>query len=374
MINLPDISSRQKHWTEVLTQTASKPLVFCSDFPEIARRWERWWRCACDRPLLGASVRKNGHSNIRWDKPFDLLDRPAEWLRVVRTQMENRIWSRDTVPCLRVDLGPVVTAAFLGAPLEFALEENTSWQKPVIEAWHDDAIPPLDPENRWLQTVLKLSAYAARDAAGRYLVALPDFSGAFDVLANLRGTEKLLLDLYDNPAVLGSAAARILEAWEHAFAMTYDAILDCGAGVTSWLHVWSNTAYTVPTCDFNYMISREHFKLFVMPSLAEQARRAGRCLFHLDGPGAAKHAETLAEEPSITAVQFTPGAANPSAVPWIPMFQMLQRAGKPLVIECLCSDVPQLVDKLDHRGLVLRPGDVGTPQAVESLERLIGAI
>ena len=78
-----------------------------------------------------------------------------------------------------------------------------------------------------------------------------------------------------------------------------------------WLGCWSPVPYTLPTCDFNYMISPAQFAEFCLPSLREQARRAGRCVFHLDGPGASRHAPALAAEPAITAIQYTPGAGTP---------------------------------------------------------------
>jgi hypothetical protein len=212
---------------------------------------------------------------------------------------------------------------------------------------------------------------AARDAADRYLVCLPDFSGAFDILANLRGTERLLMDLYDHPDAIRRAADRAVDAWEQVFATSYETILREGAGVNSWVQVWSDRPYTIPTCDFNFMIGPDVFRNLVMPSLAEQSRRAGRCLFHLDGPGAARHAEALAEEPAITAVQFTPGAGTPSALAWLDMFHMLQEAHKPLVLICPAEEVAELAEKLDPRGLALMPEGIRSLEHLQELQRQV---
>lgn len=347
-----------------------KPLEACPHFPEVAERWEAWWRFEADRPLLVTAI--GVRTGIRWDKCFDLLEKPDEWLAARRLQLEGLRWSRDIAPSIRVDLGPVVTGAFLGAPLHFAAGENTSWQTPVIEAWTEAAVPRLDPQNRWLRTVRALLERTARDAAGRYLVCLPDYGGAFDILANLRGAENLLLDLYDQPERLAPAATRAVDAWETAFATAYETVTAAGAGVTSWLHAWSAVPYTLPTCDFNYMIGEEMFREQVLPSLAEQARRAGRCLFHIDGPGAAKHAEALAGEPALTALQYTPGAGTPSALERLPMLKRLQAAGKPLVVCCPAAEAGALAAALDPRGLALIPEGVRTPDDLARLEARIG--
>ena len=347
----------------------SKPLQFCPDFPALAQRWEAWWAFRSTRPLLIASV--SARSDIRHDKAFDLLEDPSAWLAVRRRQLEATRFSEDTPPNLRVDLGPVAPAAYLGAPLHFAPQENTSWQTPIIEEWDDLAAAHLDPQNRWLQATLALMSACARDAAGRYLVCLPDFSGAFDILANLRGTERLLMDLYDHPDAVRRAADRAVDAWEQVFATSYETILGEGAGVNSWVQVWSDRPYTIPTCDFNFMIGPDVFRDLVMPSLAEQSRRAGRCLFHLDGPGAARHAETLAEEPAITAVQFTPGAGTPSALARLDMFRMLQDSRKPLALVCPAEEVAELAEKLDPRGLALMPEGIRSPEHLQELQRQV---
>ncbi len=360
----------EKHseWAESLRKVSSQPLSFCPDFQQVAKRWEAWWRFDADRPLLVAPTRKR--ADIRWDKAFDLLEKPDAWLEVRRQQFENTCWIGDTLPNIRVDIGPVATAAFLGAPLHFALEENTSWQTPIIDEWSDEAVLVLDENNHWLQVVLQLAQRVAQDAAGKYVVALPDLSGAVDILANMRGSQSLLTDLYDNPDAIVRAADKLMDAWERVFVLMYDTVTGADAGVVNWLLAWSDRAYALPTCDFNFMIGPEHFQKICLPSLAEQSRRAGRCLFHLDGEGASRHAEALAEEPLITAIQYSPGAGTPSALAKLDMFRLFQEARKPLVVACPQTEVPELIDKLDHRGLAIFP-DVDTPEEAERLVRIV---
>ena len=372
MTSVTKIGDGLVRWREGLEAIAARPLEFHPDFPALARRWEAWWAFESPRPLLIASV--PGRLDIRHDKAFELLEQPDAWLAVRRPQMEATCFAADTPPSIRVDLGPVATAAYLGAPLHFAAKENTSWQTPIIEEWSDSAVADLDPRHRWLQATLALMAATARDASGRYLVCLPDFSGAFDILANLRGTERLLMDLYDQPDAVCRAADRAVDAWEQVFASSHETILGQGAGIISWVPVWSDRPYTIPTCDFNFMIGPEMFRELVMPSLAEQSRRAGRCLFHLDGPGAARHAAALAEEPAITAVQFTPGAGTPSALAWLDMFRMLQEARKPLVLACPWEEARELAATLDPRGLALMPEGIRSPEQLQELQRELGIV
>lgn len=346
-----------------------KPLTFCPDFPERLARWEAWWRFEADRPLVAASV--GLRSDIRWDKAFDLLERPEAWLAVRRAQMENTYRAGDDVPGIRIDFGPVAVAAFIGAPLHFAAAEDTSWQTPIIESWDPPPRLALDPGNRWYRALLALLRHTAADAAGNYLVTMPDYSGAIDTLANLRGSENLLLDLYDHRAAVIDAAARLVDAWETVYRETNAILAAAGAGMNTWLMAPSRMPYTVPTCDFNYMIGPEDFVETCLPSLREQARRAGRCLLHVDGMGAAKHAPAIAATPEITAVQYTPGAGTPSALPHVAMFRRWQEAGKPVVVLCPKEEACALVRQLDPRGLLIWPSGLRTPAEADELVRLL---
>jgi hypothetical protein len=349
-----------------LAATEERGLQMEPRFSEIAERWEAWWQGTADRPLLIGTA-PMGPDAVR-RKPFDLIDRPDAWLEHERRRLLATYFVDQTVPHIRVDFGPVLTGAFLGAELEFAAAENTSWQRPVTSVYEDT--PAIDPQNRWLQSCLTLTDATAADAAGNYLVSLPDLSGAPDILANLRGSEALLMDLYDHPERVDAIMPPLVDAWEYGFDQIMERIVRAGAGATSWLYAWSRVPYTVPTCDFNAMIGPDHFARFALPFLEEQGRRAGRCLFHLDGYDAARHARALADS-SIEAVQFTPGAGSPGAVPKIPMFQMLQEAGKSVVVICAAEEVPELISKLSPGATTLFVEEIKDRKAAEELESLV---
>ncbi|MEI8243848.1 MAG: hypothetical protein WCI17_11315 [bacterium] len=354
---------------QLMKAIQEQPLTCCPDYPERVARWEAWWTFASDRPLACVSVGTN--KNIRWDKAFDLLEQPEQWLAVRRAQLENTHWAGDEVPSIRVDIGPVAIAAFAGAPLHFSAAENTSWQHPIIRSW--DPLPPLrlDPDNRWYRAVMKLLEVTAADAAGNYAVMMPDYSGAVDALANLRGSEDLLLDLYDHRAAVIRAADALVDVWEGAYRRTNEILAASGAAMTTWVGPGSRVPYTVPTCDFNYMIGPQDFIETCLPSLREQARRAGRCALHVDGPGAANHAEAIASAPEITAVQYTPGAATPSALERIHLFKRWQAAGKPVVVCCPKEEVPEIVRQLDPRGLLIWPSGVSSPSEADEMAKYI---
>lgn len=359
------IHTHRASWEVALRRIQQSPLLHCPSFPEVAARWNRWWSFEADCPLMIAQAPKT-HA-IRWDKAFDLLATPEEWLNVRRRQVEATHHAGESLPFVRADIGPVALAAFLGAPLHFAVTEGTVWQSPTIESWSPLPRFTLEPHNRWLSMVLALLHRIAEDARGRYLVCLPDLTGAVDVLANLRTPERLCLDLFGQREAITAAADQVVDAWETVFCRMYNLVLGMGAGITQWVSCWADAPFTVPTCDFNALIGPADFNEICLPSLTDQARRAGRCALHLDGPDAARHGKALAETPDITAVQYTPGAGTPSALAMLPLFRMFQEHKTPLFIETPQEEAKQLAMALDTRGTAIRVSGLNTPAEADAL-------
>jgi len=357
--------TQRRTWQESLVRVQSSGLKYCPSLPAVARRWNDWWKFKADRPLLVAQVAKT--PDIRWDKAFDLLDQPGEWVRLRRRQVEQTSYFGEALPFVRVDIGPVAMGAFMGAPMHFAAAEQTSWQTPVIDSWGHAPRLEAAPGNVWLGKVLRLMEALAEDARGEYLVCLPDLTGAIDAIANLRGTQNLCFDLSEHREAVLLAAAQAVDAWEMVFGRMYDLVLGRGTGLTQWVSCWADAPFTVPTCDFNALIGAEDFKAVCMPSIKDQARRAGLCVFHLDGPAAARHAETLAEDPDITAVQFSPGAGTPSALAKLPMFRMFQQHEVPLFVDCPLDEVKQLAQELDPRGCAIRVAGLESHKQADAL-------
>lgn len=364
-MNNGPIAERRDGWTAALREIRSKPLTLCPNFPDAAQRWNDWWSWEGERPLLIPPVVKR--TDIRWDKAFDLIDRPEEWLQVRRAQVENMHYIAELLPSIRIDIGPVALAAFVGAPLHLALKEQTSWQDPIIKEWDNRTSFKADPGNVWMGKVLELMALTAEDARGNYLVCTPDLTGAIDALANMRTPQRLCMDIYDHREEILDAAAEVVDAWEWIFAEMYDRVLQRGAGITEWITCWADSPFTVPTCDFNALVSPDDFSGICLPSLSEQARRAGLCVFHLDGPDAARHAETLALDPNITAIEYVPGAATPSPLAKMDMFKMFQSHQVPLFLEVPKEEVERIVDALDPRGLAIRVHGLKTPSEADEL-------
>lgn len=352
-------------WADSLSAIAQQPLEFCEEFPRIARRLEAWWHHdVVDRPVFMAEA------NMRPDRPItrrlESMDQPDVWFREKMLDMQQVHRVGDMLPRIRVDFGPVLLGSLLGGERE--VRSDTSWTHAFIDDdWSnapDWTIPDDHPDWRLLH---ELTHRVAQDAAGRYLVCTPDLGAAADVLLNLRGSAQLCLDVVTQPDTVKSAVEAIYASWQKAFASLYATSLEHGAGLIHWLGLWSNRPYAVPACDFNALIGPGHFRELFLPEIAREAAATGRAIFHLDGPDAARHIDTLLEVPEIQAIQFTPGAGGPSALAWADMLRRIQEKGKSLLIFCPAEEVLELAELLRPEGLAIFIEQSPSPAELDAL-------
>lgn len=355
-----------EQWSQVQRSYAAQPLEFCPDFPRIATRHEAWWRCELEGPPLFIASCATDPA-VRGGKCLDLLTQPEKWMQARLAQLKATYWVGDALPAVRVDYGPVSLGMLMGAPIEFV--SDSTWTHSFIdEDWSNEPDWKIDEDNPWWQLLPRLLRLNAETARGRYLAMLPSLGGTADVLLNTRGAEQLCLDLVEKPEKIQSAVEKIYATWREAFQAIWGVSMELGVGTTNWANLWSDRPYHVLECDFNYMIGPRPFQKLFLPEIARQAAAVGRSIFHLDGPGAARHFQSLLDTPEISAIQYVTGAGN-SALTHLEMLKTIQKRGRPLQVTVPVHEVLELSRALDPSGLcLLVEGDLG-PQDLDALYR-----
>lgn len=358
-------------WTRALTDIAAQPLELCPDLPRIAQRLEAWWNASVlDRPVLLASANTNPARPVT--RRLNLLDSPAEWLAEKKKDMLQQQRFGEALPTVRVDFGPVLLGALLGGHTEF--NSDTTWTHAFIQDdWSNAPDWSIHEDHPWWPRLLQLLDLVSEDARGRYILCTPDLGGSADVLLNLRGSSELCMDALEQPQVITHAINAIYPAWRRAFIELYQRPTQRGTGVVHWLGLWSNQPYMIPACDFNYMIGPDEFNRICLPDIARQAATAGRAIFHLDGPGAARHIDALLDIPDIQAIQYVPGAGEPSTLAWLDLFRKIQARGKALLAMVPQHEVLEFSRALKPEGLAIsvEGADPATlPALFEEFQRL----
>jgi len=247
---------------------------------------------------------------------------------------------------------PAVTAAYLGCPLKVQ-GTHTGWCESIITDWDRSPELTFDPDNQWYQRTVELLRAAGSTAPGEYYLGLPDLNGPGELLSRLRGPENLALDLIENPQRVHDAMKKINRAWFDCWKALTDVIREYVDGYFTWMRLWSEAPAIDLQTDFSIMISQNMFDTFFLPHIEQQTEWVGRTIYHLDGPGAARHLDSLLELPKLTGIQWVPGAGAPSMSHWIDLLKRVQSAGKLLYITCRNDEVEVLLSELRPEGLLI---------------------
>jgi hypothetical protein len=124
----------------------------------------------------------------------------------------------------------------------------------------------------------------------------------------------------------------------------------------------------VTNCDFICMISTRMFEDAVLPSILREMRYLDRNIFHLDGPGALRHLDTLLSLEELDGVQWVYGAGRGGAAArWIDVYRRIQSAGK--CIQLLCEDLNDAKAVAEHvrpEGVWFCPGGTYSREEAEA--------
>jgi len=337
-------------------------MEYKEDWPQAQERIEAWWEGRLlDRPCLQVTAPRSGQeealksATIR--PPEITLERwwtDVDYVMERQTQrIASTFWGGEAFPLFNPNLGPDTFAAFFGAPMRF-LDESTNWVEPIIDDWDHAPALCISENSPWWRKQLQLVRAGQEAGRGRWLTGIPDTHSGADALSALRGRARLCLDLYDNPAVVRQAMDKMVEAVRYAYDVYFGIVEPNRYGSTSgWLPAWHLGRANVIQCDFIALISPAMMRDFVLPSILAEACSLERAIFHLDGPDAICHLETLLAVPEIQAIQWVPGAGALPMTRWIPLLQRIQAAHKSIHVSATPEEVPTLLDALNPAGLMI---------------------
>jgi hypothetical protein len=268
-------------------------------------------------------------------------------------QLPTKLFLGETFPVFWPNLGPNVFAAGYGCPYIFG--EVTAWAEPVLhELSSSGAMPVYDWNNEYLKKLDELTDLAFEQAKGRFLVGYTDIHPGLDWCAALRGTQSLLLDLYDDPELVhaldNTCRADFFKFYDHFDAKRKE---QRQLSVT-WMNIPSFGKMHIPSCDFSAMISPPQFIEFALPGLVEECLYMDHNIFHMDGKGVARHLDRILELPKLHAIQWVQGMGEDTPVlQWIPLIKKIQAAGKGVVIDITPEELEPFIAEVPAKGMYL---------------------
>lgn len=271
---------------------------------------------------------------LKWksmeDKYLDAKQIAARY----RDFCDKHLFLGEAFPNVETALGPGSLAAYLGCDIGF--NEDTVWFKHFVEDWEELPELKFDPENKWFKTHLQLVKDIHAELGDDVSIDMPDLMANIDVLSSLRGAQELMMDTLEDPDAIEERVQQVTDCYFEY----YDRFREACAGPeggNSWscFQMWAPGRFAKLQCDASGMMSKNMFDDFVLDSLRTQTENLDYALYHLDGPGAIKHLDSLMTIPGIRALQWTPGDAGPDGTceDWYPIYDKVIKAGKSLWIK-----------------------------------------
>ena len=252
----------------------------------------------------------------------------------------------DILPVANTQLGPGSLAAILGGVFEGG--EDTIWIHPNPDFTDEIVFNPEHPN--WILHKELLKACKAK-ANGHYFVGMPDLMEGLDVLAALKGTDRVLLDTVMQPEILEQQMQQINDIYFKVFDELYDIIREGDEMAFCYFSSWAPGKMSKLQSDISTMISQDDYRRFVQPFIREQCQKIDYTLYHLDGVGAMHHLPALLEIEELNAIQWTPGVGEPQggSPKWYDLYKKILAGGKS-VMACWVT-LAELKPLLDHIGV-----------------------
>jgi hypothetical protein len=273
-----------------------------------------------------------------------------EWrLDCHEAYMPNAGFLLEGFPQFNCNLGPDILAACTGSELDFA--PHTSWAKFRVKDWAKEPPIRFQPGGFYWQEMAKFLRLSAERGKGRWLNMSGDLHSNGDGLAALRGPQELLMDLYDNPDEIHKRLAECHTVFEAMLQAHFDIIHPLSGGCnSSWCSAAVKGRFATIQNDFCCMVGPEQFDEFFKAYIEKEAAALDCSIYHLDGPGAVRHLESICDSPSLDLVQWVPGAGNKPVRDWPELLKRVQARGKGLWLHGSPQEQLDMMEFLEPEG------------------------
>ena len=319
-----------------------------ADYEKSKARYEAFWEQEIiDRPPVNITFAVEKPQPVP-DKEYD--SHRERWLdidfRAKRSALalENTVFYADSLPVVWPNMGPEIFSAWCGCDYNFG--QHTTWSEPCIKDWAEDAAEAILDENHPLfKKTVAFTEKLLELGEGKFIVGLTDFHPGGDHLAALRDPERLAIDILENKDWIKQKLKDSYQEYFTVYDIFYRMLREKDMPITSWLSLLCEGRFYIPSNDFSAMISNQHFAEIFLPGIVKECQFYDRSIYHLDGPDALRHLDSILAIDELDAVQWVPGAGNEGFARWIPVYQKIQQAGKSMLLMNIQLDELPLVFK-----------------------------
>jgi len=334
-----------------------------NDWEMASKRLDAFWsKEVIDRPCLQIYASAPSSTQIANDADNIAADiywtDPNVFFKANQRHIENTAFMGEAFASIYPNAEHVVLA--MGAELEYS--EHTVWIKKSLCDIYELDFSHVTIDNPVVIQMIEYFKCICEAAGNDCFISFPHMGNPGDTLARMRGYETLCLDLMDEPDRCFELEEQILRIWLMLHDLLYNTINKYMKGSCGWLPAWHPNRSTLIEFDFCALISPEIFKRYI-PFLLERAHNSSHAIFHLDGPDALVHLDTILSISEFSFIQWEPGAGGGDILDWIGLMQKIQAANKGLYV----SGGPHPIWKTEILLRELRPEGLLIPVRANSI-------
>lgn len=324
------------------------------DYQQVKARYDAFWdRQIIDRPPVSIAL-PGEHLPPMARRSYATME--EKWLDVeyraeaIDRQMRGTRFLYDALPIAFPNLGPEIFSAWCGCGYEYG--PDTTWSQPVIRDWETDFPKArLNVNHPLFVKMVEFTKLLLAYGKGHFIVGLTDLHPGGDHLAALRDPAELAIDMIDNPEWVRRMLDQSMPEYYAAYGIFYHMLREAGMPITSWTPLIHDGTYYIPSNDFSCMISKAMFDAVFLEGIRQECKFYERSIYHLDGPGALRHLDSLLAIEELDAVQWVCGAGREGYHRWVNVYQKIQSAGKGIQMICHANELPLIFETLRPEGV-----------------------
>ncbi len=337
---------------------STRSLQFKPDFDVCLARIYAWYeRRIIDRPPV-----RFLHHNMEYEKRRTVKGpwkTPEErWLDVdfqvqaFIDSLEATEFFGETFPVFWPNLSTLAYNLFLGQQAVF--DDVTAWTYPCIDDLKDLPTLKVHWDGKYFKAVEAMTQRALELAEGQFMVGYTEMYAGVDCTAMLRGAEKICLDLILRPEPLMQLFDLVFKEFPQVYDHFDRSLKEHNQLSVTWMNLPSFETFNVLACDFATNISPAHFEEFCMPMIRKEAKLFKHNVYHLDGPGVARHIDAILTLPNLSAIHWVQGyGINEPVMQWLPLIKKIQESGKSVIVDLKMHELDEFMKEVDPRGIML---------------------
>jgi len=344
------------------------------EFERILDRFCAWWNCQIiDRPPVSMDIRPLRAVELPAKHHADARERwlDGEYqLDCFEAQLAVARFVGDTFPKFTPNLGPDLVATLFGADLTFG--ERTSWSTPIGSSCREILEMQPDWDGPYWSWIRRMTDMSLQRGAGRWLTGIADLHTNGDLLAALRGPQDLCLELVDDLEGVRLACEHVTNFFGRMYDDLWSRLDAAGQPAAGCFPMIGPGRMYMISCDFICLISPQMYESTILPAHRREIAHLDWCMFHLDGPGALKHLDTILSLEGLNGLQWVYGAGKGPGARWIEVYRKAQAAGKCIQVKAAdTQDAETLMEHLKPEGVWFTVGGEYEPDEARAfIERV----